>query len=412
MSNWKTFKLGDLCIINSKSYSKNDNWDFVNYLDTGNITNNQIDKIQRIDLKNEKLPSRAKRKVKNNSIIYSTVRPNQCHFGIIKNQPQNFLVSTGFAVIDVDESIADSDFIYYYLTQSNIIEGLHSIAEQSVSAYPSIKPSDIADLVLLLPSLEIQKRVSNILCSLDDKIELNNQINKNLEQQAQAIFKSWFIDSSYKQNWTTIKFSDLIEDIVGGDWGKDTFNDDYKEMVYCIRGADIPELLFNFNKKIPIRYILSKNFNTKKLTDEDIIIEISGGSPTQSTGRTTIIPKLIINHYDNRIICSNFCRVLKPKNDYSLFLYFYLQHFYDRKIFFLYENGTTGIKNLNLSDFLENEEIILPPKGLINKFNEICKFQIDSIVVNSIENEKLKNIIDSLLPKLMSGEIEVSDVEV
>ncbi|XBG73260.1 restriction endonuclease subunit S [Enterococcus cecorum] len=102
MQDLKKIRLGDVCKINVDSYSTKEKWDFVNYLDTGNITNNTINSIQFIDLKNNKLPNRAKRKVKTDSIIYSTVRPNQRHFGIIKSQPENFLVSTGFAVIEAD----------------------------------------------------------------------------------------------------------------------------------------------------------------------------------------------------------------------------------------------------------------------------------------------------------------------
>ena len=148
MGEWRSIKLGDACFTNTEYYSVNEKWDFVNYLDTGNITDNKIDNIQYIDTKVEKLPSRAKRKVKKNSIIYSTVRPNQKHFGIIKSLPDNFLVSTGFAVLNVNTDILDADFLYYLLTQSMIIEGLNAIAEQSTSAYPSIKPSDIENLII------------------------------------------------------------------------------------------------------------------------------------------------------------------------------------------------------------------------------------------------------------------------
>ena len=109
MERWRKIRLGDFCVTNADSYSPREEWGFVNYLDTGNITNNTIDSIQYIDIKNEKLPSRARRKVKRNSIIYSTVRPNQRHFGIIKSQPENFLVSTGFAVIDVNTNVLDAD---------------------------------------------------------------------------------------------------------------------------------------------------------------------------------------------------------------------------------------------------------------------------------------------------------------
>jgi len=180
MGEWKTYHVGEICTSNASSYGSKENWAYVNYLDTGNITGNVIDSIQFIDLSKEKLPSRAKRKVKRNSIIYSTVRPNQRHYGIIKEQPNNFLVSTGFAVLDPKESIVDADYLYYYLSQYEVVELLHAIAEQSVSAYPSIKASDIEDLEITLPPIEEQRQIATILKSLDDKIKLNTEINKNL----------------------------------------------------------------------------------------------------------------------------------------------------------------------------------------------------------------------------------------
>lgn len=180
MKGWRKFRLGDGCITNANSYTPKEKWKFVNYLDTGNITDNKIDAIQYIDIGNEKLPSRARRKVQENSIIYSTVRPKQRHFGVIKNHPDNFLVSTGFVVIDVNESILDADFLYYLLTQNKVVEKLHIIAEQSVSTYPSIKPSDIENLEISIPDIVVQKQIASILGCLDKKIEQNNTINKNL----------------------------------------------------------------------------------------------------------------------------------------------------------------------------------------------------------------------------------------
>ena len=180
MSEWKKIRLGDVCRTNADTYLHKEKWDFVNYLNTGNITNNTIDSIQFIELKNMKLPSRAKRKVKKDSIIYSTVRPNQRHFGIIKSQPENFLVSTGFVVIDVDTNALNADFLYYLLTQNTLVDALQAIAEQSTSAYPAIKPSDIKNLEIGIPDLATQKKISDILSSLDRKIAKNAEINKNL----------------------------------------------------------------------------------------------------------------------------------------------------------------------------------------------------------------------------------------
>lgn len=194
MEEWKECRLGDICKTNINSYSEKYNWSFVNYLDTGNITENKISDIQFIDLSSESLPSRARRKVQLNDIIYSTVRPNQKHFGIIKNQPENFLVSTGFAVLHINKIIADPNFIFYNLIQNENTESLHAIAEQTTSAYPAIKPSDIENLSIKLPPLPTQQKIARILSSLDDKIELNNKINTNLEQQAGVLFKNWFVD--------------------------------------------------------------------------------------------------------------------------------------------------------------------------------------------------------------------------
>lgn len=180
MTAWKKVRLGDVVVANRDSYSPKEAWDYVNYLDTGNITENKVDEIQHIDLTIDKLPSRAKRKVRYNSIIYSTVRPNQLHYGIVKEQPENFLVSTGFTVLDVVDTIADADFVYYILTQRDVVEHLQAIGEQSVSAYPSIKPTDLEDLEIFLPDLKVQKQIVSILAALDGKIKENERINNNL----------------------------------------------------------------------------------------------------------------------------------------------------------------------------------------------------------------------------------------
>ncbi|WP_128837001.1 restriction endonuclease subunit S [Streptococcus sp. DD11] len=174
LSDWKRVKLSDVCQINKNTYSASEKWEFINYLDTGNLTKNEVQQFQYIETGKDKLPSRARRKVEYNDILYSTVRPNQCHYGIVKDMLPNMLVSTGFAVITVDKSKVDSGYIYYYLTQNEIVETLHAIGEQSTSAYPSIKPSDISGLEISLPSLEIQREISGILHALDNKIENSN----------------------------------------------------------------------------------------------------------------------------------------------------------------------------------------------------------------------------------------------
>jgi len=177
---WKPTRIGDICKTNQQTYSLSEQWPFVNYLDTGNITENRIGEIQYLVASQDALPSRARRKVVIDDILYSTVRPNQRHYGIVKEMPPNMLVSTGFAVITTNRTVADSDFLYYYLSQNDIVDSLHAIGEQSVSAYPSIKPSDIEGLELMLPPLHEQAKIGRTLRALDDKIANNTKINHHL----------------------------------------------------------------------------------------------------------------------------------------------------------------------------------------------------------------------------------------
>ena len=193
-SEWKNTRIGDVVSINSDSYSKSENWGVIKYLDTGNITENQIDTIQTFVVNKDKIPSRAKRKVKKGDIVYSLVRPIQKHFGVLKVDTENLLVSTGFATIRAKPGEADTDFIFWFLTQPTVISYLQAVGENSTSAYPAIKPSDLESLEINLPPLGKQKDISLILNRFNDKIELNKKINQTLEQMAQALFKSWFVD--------------------------------------------------------------------------------------------------------------------------------------------------------------------------------------------------------------------------
>lgn len=178
MEEWKRYNIGEIVTTNIEQFSTKDDWEKALYLDTGNITENIIEEIQELPI--SKLPSRARRKVKDGDIIFSTVRPNQRHYGYISNPPSNLLVSTGFAVLSVKQNIVNSKFFYYWLCRNEVVEYLQNIAEQAVSAYPSIKVTDICELDIELPSLKVQRKIASILSALDDKIELNRRINDNL----------------------------------------------------------------------------------------------------------------------------------------------------------------------------------------------------------------------------------------
>ncbi|WP_115543261.1 restriction endonuclease subunit S [Helicobacter didelphidarum] len=213
MSEWKTCRLGEVVDTNLKSISKNYPHKIIKYLDTGSITKNHIDEYQFYPI--EKAPSRAKRLVKNGDIIYSLVRPIQKHFGFISNPDENLVVSTGFCVLTSKQDSLDSKFLYYLLSLDESIEYLDMLAESSTSAYPAIKPIDIENLEITMPSdIEEQRRIAEILSSLDDKIDLLHKQNKTLESLARLLFRHHFIDNA-KSEWEEKPLSEIAEISIG-----------------------------------------------------------------------------------------------------------------------------------------------------------------------------------------------------
>ena len=370
MEAWKKIRLGDACKTNTDSYSPKEEWDFVNYLDTGNITDNRIDSIQYIDVKSEKLPSRARRKVKKNSIIYSTVRPNQRHFGIIKSQPENFLVSTGFAVIDTDAQVLDADFLYYLLTQFTLVETLHAIAEQSTSAYPSIKPSDIEDLEIEIPDLATQKKIADILGSLDRKITQNTDVNENLAQQAQAIYADIFITNA-DPAWPLGHLSDLITVRYGKDHKK---LDNGPFPVYGSGGV--------------MRYVERPIYEK-----ESVLIPRKG----------TLNNVMYVNEPFWSVDTMFFTEMKIP--DIAKFVY----HFVKSKDLASLNAGS-AVPSMT-TDILNAMELCIPDPETLKCFESIVGPMYRTMQHNTEESKELATVRDTLLPRLMSGELDVSKLD-
>ena len=386
MSEWTTIRLGSVVRTNTTSYSPKEGWKYVNYLDTGNITENVIDAIHHIDLENEKLPSRAKRKVQMNSILYSTVRPNQKHFGIIKSMPKNFLVSTGFAVIDVISEKADADYLYFWLTQNTVVEQLHAIAEQSVSAYPSIKASDIENLEIALPPLTVQKSIASILKSISDKMSHNSNINENLEQQAQVLFKSWFVDfepfSNQKPSGWSVSTLDNVSIMgAGGDKPQDVSPIKSNLCQYPVYSNGLrDEGLYGFTDK-------------PKIFKESVTVSARGTIGFVCLRHIPYVPIV-------RLI------TLIPKTEIISAKYLYLW----LKQLRITGTGTTQ-QQLTVPDFRKTE-ILVPTQEIVTLFTATVEPIFEKIWANQIENEKLSSLRDTLLPKLMSGEIDVADIQI
>ena len=399
MEAWRKIRLGDACVTNTDSYSPKEEWKFVNYLDTGNITDNRIDSIQYIDVENDKLPSRARRKVKKDSIIYSTVRPNQRHFGIIKTQPENFLVSTGFAVIDVDANVLNSDFLYYLLTQPTLVETLHAIAEQSTSAYPSIKPSDIEDLEIEVPDLATQKRIADILGSLDGKIAQNAAINENLTEQARAIFQAWFIDyepfgGAAPLDWHPSTLGQIAE-IKTDSWSP-TKNPDVVVEHYSIPAFD--------EQHYPVFEIASGIKSNKYILSSNSVMISKLNPDTKRIWR----PMCLSEHP----ICSTeFIVYEAKKQEQKDYIYSILDSVPFLNHLCSHTTGSTNSRQRATPKSTLDFTLCLPPDSVIEDFCHIVTPMYDLIASNIVENQSLAKARDSLLPRLMSGEIDVSAVQ-
>ena len=338
-------------------------------------------------------------------ILVSNIRP---YFKKIWMADDDGGCSNDVLVFRADRG-CDSTFLYYILANDAFFN--YASATSKGTKMPRGDKTAIMQYKVPCFNYETQLRIGKLLRSIDDRIAVNKKINDNLQQQAQALFKQWFVDNPDAISWKEGTFSNLIEKTISGDWGKDSPSGNNTEMVYCIRGADIPEVRAGNKGKMPTRYILPKNYAAKQLVDGDIVVEISGGSPTQSTGRAAAVSDALLARYDKGMVCTNFCKALKPRAGYSMYVYYYWQYLYDRDIFFSYENGTTGIKNLDINGFIETEPIVIAPEDLVEKFDAVCQTVFSKIYANGMENEQLALVRDTILPKLMSGEIDVSAVQ-
>lgn len=406
-NNWKQYKLKDLIEINSSSVSKKDNMSCILYLDTGSMTAGKIEEL--IEVSYNKAPSRAKRKVKDNSIVYSMVRPNQLHYGLIKNPPINMVVSTGFAVLDCCEEKADSKFIYYWLTQSQITNLLQAIAENSTSAYPAIRPEDLGNLELFLPPLEEQKRIAEILGSLDDKIELLQKQNKTLEDMAKALFKSWFVDFDVvRAKQKGLPKADIVREYHLTEELYDLFPSSFAD-------SPLGPIPSGWEVK-PLKDLASitagkRPKQVKDIKDDNFFIPVYGGNgikwwtnvslystPIIITGRVGTLGKVYRIH--EPVWVSDNALIFEVKKE----LFEYLLYMLQTIDFNSFNRGSTQ-PLITQSDI--KEILAVFDQNIVQTFHSIVVEYEKKINNNNRQIQTLTELRDSLLPRLISGKIRV-----
>ncbi len=368
-----------------------------------NIKTGQIVQPESIRyISEENYPKWMKQEVERGTILITSEAP----FGQIFywNSDEKIVLSQRLFAIKIKDEF-DSEFVYYQMTSDRFQSELK--ARATGSTVTGLRQPELMKCEIDLPDLKTQKKIVHILSALDQKIELNNQQNNMLFDSVRAIFRN-----KYYQKRNDCSLSDYILTEINGDWGQDE-KEENTEKAYCIRGADIPDMEYGNKGNAPSRYILEKRLEKKSLSEDDIIIEISGGSPTQSTGRTAYITQKILDMYDAPLLCTNFCKAIKVKNKvFAPFIYMYLKLLYEDGVLFSWENGTTGIKNLALNSLLFNTKVQSLNDKEAKKFYDQFYVIVNKISKNSAENMILIQTRDTLLPKLMSGEINLDGVTI
>ena len=289
--------------------------------------------------------------------------------------------STEYIVFRAKEGISDPDFIYYLVTSSLIREP--AIKSMVGSSGRQRVQSDVVEKIKInLPPLPVQKKIAGILKSLDDKIELNRQISKNLEEQAQAIFKDWFIDHPQSE-WQIGKLSEIAEITMGQSPDGSSYNENKMGVVFYQGRAE-----FGF------RFPTQRLFTTQ---------------PKRMAKRNDILLSVRAPVGDINVANENCCigrglAAIHSKDNHQSFLLYTMYSLKEELGIYNAQGTVFGCIN---RDALNDLEIVIPPKDVIDKFEKIVSSLDAKIAEKNTESTHLTQIRDTILPKLMNGEIEV-----
>ena len=411
-------QLGTVVEINPESISKNFPHEEIEYIDISSVGTGRLEGVRKIPIKDA--PSRAKRLVNDGDTILSTVRPNRRSFLYIKKSKPNTVVSTGFAVLRANEKI-DERFLYYLINHQAFTDYLTNRAKGA--AYPAVDNEIISNAEVPLPPLPTQHKIASILSAYDDLIANNTRRIAILEEMAQRIYKEWFVDFKYPGHendemvgslydgdvieipvgWKVGSVSDLY-DVRSGFAFKSSHMKDFGD--YGI--VKIKNLQNNTVDLINIQFIEKENIDNRawnfKLDDGDLLIAMTGAQ----VGKIGLMPKLNNIYLLNQRVGKFFPKDNKQKT--SQFIYQVVQSTDFQKSV---DNIAQGAAQPNISGSgIGQIEIILPSIKYIEKYENITQPLMDEIISLDYKNKNLSQTRDLLLPKLISGQVDVSELDI
>lgn len=307
------------------------------------------------------------------------------------------IIANNMFKVDIDRTLFDINFAYYYLSSPKIYKMLMNA--QSSSTMPAITFGMLGQIEVPLFNLETQRKIARVLGAIDDKIELNNAINKNLEQQAQAIFKEKVINTcNYEKNGCIGEYCS----VKSGFAFKGTWWESSGVKVIKIKTIDNDTINFkdcSYVSEDKVKY--AEDFTVQ---GGDVLIAMTGAT----IGKFAVIPRvketLLVNQRVGKFFLGNNPIEKLP------FLYCTLK---EQDIISEIINRGQGSAQPNISGTdIMTTPCYIPQNNTINEFNSVCKPMFEKIINNKYENEQLTQLRNTLLPKLMNGEIDVDKVEV
>lgn len=383
---WCVVLVQDVATVNEESIKSNYRHRKIEYIDIASVEKGTIKSIQELLL--DDAPSRAKRIVRDNDTLIATVRPNLEHYVYIKKAKQNTIASTGFTVVTAKK--VNPKFLYYYLTTKPFTSYLTQIADSHTSAYPAFNPDIIETAQLLLPPPFEQLAIATILGTLDDKIELNRRMNQTLEAMAETLFRSWFMDF---EPFRDDGMQDSPLGPIPRGWRVGTVGD----------LADVT------SGKRPLGRMTHRT--------EDYTVPLYGGAGPMAWVQEPLYyePLLITGRVGTLGVVNRTTKPCWPSDNTLVVLvkfsaaYPFLCYSMKRFDFDSLNRGST--QPLVTQTDLSNVKLAVPPIEVLGNFSGVVYsiFQLQD--ANVEQSHTLATIRDTLLPKLLSGEIRVKDAE-
>lgn len=338
--------------------------------------------------------------------------------GAVFYRNEQFLPIVRLITIEPNRSLIDSKYLYYYF-KINKIEGFGTSQQQLT--IPFVRKRKL----LIFSDINYQKRIADILFNYDHLIENNNKRINVLEQMAENLYKEWFvrfrfpgyttadfIDSELghiPSTFSVVKMKDVINSHIGGGWGSEEADEHYSIGAFVIRGTDFPNVKKGDLSTCPFRYHKASNYATRQLKEDDIILEVSGGTAEQPVGRAILVTEGTLKRMGNSVICASFCKLMRLNTDIISPYYFiyWMNYLYETRIIDRFQLQSTGIINFKFEYFLRKGAVLLPPVEIMNEFSSHVKTIQNQIDKLAEVNENLIKQRDMLLPRLMSGKLEV-----